>query len=104
MDIAVVGVGSMLALEPGTTRCVRARIALASVAPTPVRAMAAERVLEGKEVTEDLIREAGEAAVEAASPISDVRGSVEYRIELVKVLTRRTLAQCMGSLGHSVSS
>ena len=104
MDIAVVGVGSMLALEPGTTRCVRARIALASVAPTPVRAMAAEQVLEGKEVTEDLIREAGEAAVEAASPISDVRGSVEYRIELVKVLTRRTLAQCMESLGHSVSS
>ena len=102
MDIAVVGVGSMLALEPGTTRCLQARIALASVAPTPVHATAAEQLLEGKEVTTDLIREAGELAVEAASPISDVRGSVEYRIELVKVLTRRTLGQCMESLGHSV--
>ena len=66
------------------------------------RATAAEQLLEGKEVTTDLIREAGELAVEAASPISDVRGSVEYRKELVKVLTRRTLSQCMESLGHSV--
>ncbi len=104
MDIAVAGVASMLALEPGTTRCSQVRIVLASVAPTAVRATAAEQVLEGKEVTADLIREAGERAVEAASPITDVRGSVEYRIELVKVLTRRTLARCMESLGHSVQS
>ena len=104
MDIAVVGVGSMLVLEPGTTRCTQARIALASVAPTPVRATAAEQVLEGKEVTADLIREAGERAVEAARPISDVRGSAEYRKELVKVLTRRTLSRCMESLGHSVEA
>lgn len=104
MDIAVAGVASMLALEPGTTKCAQVRIVLASVAPTAVRATAAEQVLEGNEVTVDLIREAGEKAVEAASPISDVRGSAEYRIELVKVLTRRTLARCMESLGHSVQS
>lgn len=104
MDIAVAGVASMLALEPGTTKCAQVRIVLASVAPTAVRATAAEQVLEGNEVTVDLIREAGERAVEAASPISDVRGSAEYRIELVKVLTRRTLARCMESLGHSVQS
>lgn len=102
MDIAVVGVASLVALEPGTRECARARISLASVAPTPVRARAAEGVLEGKEVTANLIEEAGELALEAASPISDMRGSVEYRKELVRVLTRRTLHACMASLGHTV--
>ena len=102
MDIAVVGVGSLLALEPGTRRCTRARIALASVAPTPVRATAAEGVLEGREVSEELIGQAAELAVEACSPISDMRGSAEYRKELTKVLTRRTLRQCMESLGQPV--
>ena len=68
MDIAVAGVGSLLVLEPGTSRCTQARIALASVAPTPVRARAAEGVLEGKEVTADLIREAGGRAVGRLQP------------------------------------
>jgi len=102
MDIAVVGVGCMIALAPGTRRCTIARIALASVAPTPVRAKAAETVLEGKEITAALIDEAGEKAVEAARPISDVRGSADYRKELVKVLTRRTLRQCMESLHQKI--
>ncbi len=100
MDIAVAGVASLLVLEPGTRTCTQARIALASVAPTPVRATAAEAVLEGQEVTDGLIRQAAERAVEACSPISGVRGTAEYRKELVKVLTRRTLHQCMASLGH----
>jgi carbon-monoxide dehydrogenase medium subunit len=94
MDIAVAGVGSYLELEPGSNIVRRARIALASVAPTPVRAHAAEQVLEGRPLTEDQITKAGEAAVQAASPITDVRGSAEYRKELVKVLTRRTLGMC----------
>ncbi len=102
MDIAVVGVATMIALEPGTSRCVQARIALASVAPTPIRAPAAEAVLTGNEITADLIGEASERAVDACSPITDIRGSAEYRKELVKVLTRRTLRQCMESLGFQV--
>ena len=102
MDIAVAGVASLVALEPGTRKCSHVRISLASVAPTPVRARAAEGVLEGKDVTASLIEEAGKRAVEAASPITDVRGSVEYRKELVSVLTRRTLKACMASLGHTV--
>lgn len=102
MDIAVAGVASLISLEPGTRRCNQARIGLASVAPTPVRARAAEQVLEGKDITSDLIHEAGERAVEATNAISDVRGTVEYRKELVKVLTRRTLGMCMESLGRAV--
>ena len=102
MDIAVAGVASLVTLETGTRKCTRARISLASVAPTPVRARTAEAVLEGKEVTASLIEEAGEQAMESASPITDMRGSVEYRKELVNVLTRRTLTACMASLGHAV--
>ena len=102
MDIAVVGVASMLTLAPGSLQCIQARIVLASVAPTAIRATAAEAVLEGKTVTAALIQEAGELAVGAAKPITDVRGTIEYRKELVNVLTRRTLGLCMDSLGHKL--
>ena len=89
LDIAVVGVASQLTMANGT--CARARIVLASVAPTPVRATAAERALEGQAITPALIERAATLAVEAANPINDQRGSVEFRKHLVRVLTRRTL-------------
>ena len=93
LDIAVVGVASQLAMANG--RCAKARISLASVAPTPVRAIAAERALEGQVVTADLIERAAALAIEAAKPISDQRGSVEFRTHLVRVLTRRTLTAAL---------
>jgi carbon-monoxide dehydrogenase medium subunit len=89
LDIAVVGVASQLTLRSGA--CVKARIALGAVAPVPVRATEAEARLEGQEITLDLIEEAAQLAVNAASPISDQRGSAEFRRHLVRVLTRRTL-------------
>ncbi|MGH7388299.1 MAG: FAD binding domain-containing protein [Candidatus Rokuibacteriota bacterium] len=93
LDIAVVGVASQLTLSDGV--CRTARIALAAVAPTPVRATAAERVLEGQRVTPELIERAAEAAIEAARPISDQRGSADFRRHLVRVLTRRTLTTAL---------
>ena len=99
MDIAVAGVGSFIHVDPKTMVVQKARIALASVAPTPVRARGAKAALEGKKITDALIDEASEAAVESATPITDVRGSAEYRRELVKVLTRRTLGICLERIG-----
>jgi carbon-monoxide dehydrogenase medium subunit len=99
MDIAVAGVASFLHVDPATKTVQKARIALASVAPTPVRARSAEAVLEGKEISAGLIAAAGDAAVESATPITDVRGSAEYRRELVRVLTRRTLNICLERIG-----
>jgi carbon-monoxide dehydrogenase medium subunit len=93
LDIAVVGVASQLTIADG--RCTKARIALASVAPTPVRATAAERSLEGRAVTPEAIERAATLAIEAARPISDQRGSVEFRKHLVRVLTRRTLTTAL---------
>jgi carbon-monoxide dehydrogenase medium subunit len=93
LDIAVVGVASQLTLSDGV--CSKARIALGAVAPTPLRAGEAEAALEGQDVTPALIERAAELAVEAARPISDQRGSVEFRRHLVRVLTRRTLTAAL---------
>ena len=93
LDIAVVGVAAQLTLSNGV--CAKARIALAAVAPIPVRATAAEQALEGREATPDRIARAADLAVEAARPISDQRGSADFRRHLVGVLTRRALATAL---------
>ena len=93
LDIAIVGVASRVTVQDG--RCTAARIALGAVAPTPVRAVAAEQSLVGQELTPERIEAAATLAVEAARPISDQRGSVEYRRHLVRVLTRRTLTTAL---------
>lgn len=89
LDIAVVGVGTTLTIADG--KCTRARIALGAVAPVIVRATEAEASLEGQEVTPELLDKAAQLAVGSAKPISDQRGSAEYRLHLTRVLTRRTL-------------
>ena len=101
MDIAVAGVGIAMTVADGG-RVDDIGVVLASVAPTPIRATGAETVVRGQQLNRDLVRQAGERAAESASPISDVRGSAEYRTELVKVLTRRAIMSCAGRLGVSV--
>lgn len=95
MDIAVAGVGSFVQLSADRTRCERARITLAAVAPTPVRAREAEDFLAGKLLDSATLAQAGELAAKTARPISDVRSSAAYRVELVKVLARRTLQKAL---------
>jgi carbon-monoxide dehydrogenase medium subunit len=98
MDIAVAGVGSLIEVDPSSNAVIKARIALASVAPTPVRAYAAEEFLEGTVIDAAAIDKTADLAVDAAVPITDVRGSAEYRKELIRVLTKRTLKICMERL------
>jgi aerobic carbon-monoxide dehydrogenase medium subunit len=97
LDIAVVGVSSQVTIANGV--CAKARIALAAVAPTPVRATAAETALEGKPLTPELIERAADLAGQAAKPISDQRGSADFRRHLVRVLTRRTLTTALARAG-----
>ena len=97
--IAVAGVASFLVLIPGQNTVQEASISLGAVAPIPTRAQQAEAVLVGNAPTPDLIEEAAIRAAESAQPISDMRSSAEYRGQLVKVLTRRTLNRACETLG-----
>ncbi len=87
--LAVIGVAVALAMKGNV--CKDARIVLGAVAPTPVRAKKAEGLLKGKAVSEQLFEEAGSCAAGESKPISDIRGSVEYRRDMVRVFTRRAL-------------
>lgn len=98
MDIAVAGVGSLIEVDPSTKIVTKARIALASVAPTPVRAYSAEEFLEGTVIDAAAIDKTAGLAIDSAVPITDVRGSAEYRKELIRVLTKRTLNICLERL------
>ena len=91
MDIAVVGVGSCVALDGDT--CSAARIGLGAVAARPLLAKEAGAALAGKPLDDATIDAAAKLAQAAASPISDMRGTAEFRTHLVGVLTRRTLEE-----------
>ncbi len=71
----------------------RARIALGAVAPTILRAAEAEAYLAGRELHTETINRTAELAAAAARPISDIRGSAEYRRDMVRVLVSRALQQ-----------
>jgi CO/xanthine dehydrogenase FAD-binding subunit len=88
MEIAVVGAAALLAIDD-SGRIADARVALTAVARTCVRAKAAEEALRG--ATADAFATAGELAVEAAAPISDVRASERYRRGQIPVVVRRAL-------------
>ena len=97
MDIAVVGVGaSVLVSDDGIVQSVK--IGLGAVAPIPTRSLNAEDFLKGKLFTLENIEQACEILYLDADPISDIRGSKEYRLELLKVICKRVLVKCAESL------
>ena len=102
MDIAVAGVASFLSLSAQDRKLKAVRIALGAVAPRPMRAPRAEAILTKNLLNRQSIEAAGEQAANEAEPISDLRGSAEYRREIVKVLTRRTLNKACESLGVTI--
>lgn len=93
--ISVVNVAVVVDCESWTAASPirNARIALGSVAPTIIRAAEAEAYLAGKALTDEVIARAAELTAAAARPISDVRGSAEYRRDMVRVLAERALRQ-----------
>ena len=95
MDIATVGVASAVSLQDGGRACRDVRIALGAVAPTPLRAYAAEELLRGQVLTPELLDRVAQEAQALARPIDDIRGSADHRRAIVGVLTRRTLASAI---------
>lgn len=91
MDIAVVGVGAAVTVDGG--KFTAARIGLGAVAATPLLAKNAGDSLVGKPVNDESIAAAAVLAQQIATPISDMRGTAEYRKHLVGVLTRRVVKE-----------
>jgi xanthine dehydrogenase iron-sulfur cluster and FAD-binding subunit A len=87
--VSIVNVAVVLSMLADTVT--QARITLGSVAPTIVRAENAERFLSGKVLTGEVLARAGTLAAQIISPISDVRGSAEYRRYMAETLTRHAL-------------
>lgn len=95
--LAVVGVAVAVTMEDNL--CKDVRIALGAVAPTPVRVPEVEELLRGREISAALLEEAGQVAAANCRPIDDIRGSKEYRQDMVRVFTRRTLRKAIDA-GH----
>jgi carbon-monoxide dehydrogenase medium subunit len=99
MDIAVVGAGASVVLDDNGNRFDTARIALGAVAPTPLLTSDAGEFLAGTSVTLENVREASRMAQSIASPISDLRGTAEYRRHLCAVLVERALGKAIERAG-----
>ncbi len=98
MDLPIVGVAALVNVNGGSSACKGARIVLGAVAPTPMRAVKAEKILKENGLGEATIEKAAQVASEEAKPISDIRASADYRREMVKVLTRRAIKQALGQV------
>jgi CO/xanthine dehydrogenase FAD-binding subunit len=92
MDIAFVGVAVLLEIDRDE-RIRKARIGLGAVAPTPIRAIEAEKILLGRVLDQEAILESSQSAAKCCSPISDLRASADYRREMVNRLCRRGLLE-----------
>jgi len=95
MDIAVVGAGASVVLDKSRQRIQSARLALGAVAPTPLYVREAGEYLAGRAISPQALEEAARIAQEAASPISDLRGSAAQRKQLSGVLARRALEKAI---------
>ncbi len=93
MDVALVGVAALVVPDGDAVGDVK--IALSAVAPTPIRATAAEGVLRGQTPAAELIGEAARAAAAAARPITDIRARAEARRDWVESLTGQVLRQAL---------
>lgn len=97
LTLSIVNAAAGLALDRDG-RIGKARIALGAVAPTPVRARKAEELLLGRDPTPACFAEAAATVADEISPISDLRGSADYRRKMSVVLVRRALEKSLGRL------
>jgi carbon-monoxide dehydrogenase medium subunit len=101
-DYATVAVAATVTLDRDGEHCREARIALGSVAPTPLRARAAEALLAGARLDERLLQAAGEAARGEVNPLTDHRGSAAYKREMTAVMVGRALTQAWETAQRSL--
>lgn len=95
LEIAIVAVAARVTLDKPQGIIKNVRIILSAVAPQAIHAVTAEKILLNEKPTEKLIERAATLAMQDCRPITDMRGGAEYRKEIVKVLTKRTLANAV---------
>lgn len=95
VDLSIVSIAVIVSFAADMQTCNDVRIVLGAVAPTPMRAKRAEDLLRGKPLHESLIEKCAQTASDESRPITDVRGSADYRREMVKVFTRRAIKQLL---------
>jgi carbon-monoxide dehydrogenase medium subunit len=95
MDLALIGVAIYVRCSPDKMRFEEVRIALNTVAPTPIRAYGAEKLLSAVPTSDIAMKQASEEAAKEASPRTSLRSTAEYRREMIKVLVGRSLRQAL---------
>ena len=93
-DYATAGVAVQVTLD-GSGACSRAGIGLTNVGFTPIKATKAEASLQGKTLDKATIQQAAQLAAGESQPMDDIRGSAEYKRDLVRVLTSRALVRAL---------
>jgi carbon-monoxide dehydrogenase medium subunit len=97
IDLAIVNITVLMTMDPDNHVCRDAKIVLGAVSPTPLRARKAERELKGKRVDGALIDRVAQVASDEAHPRhGSIRGSFEYKKEMVRVLTGRAIRKATG--------
>ena len=92
-DYAIAAVAVQLELAGAAIESVR--IGLTNVSSVPMRARTAEAALAGKQPTDDVLEAAGKAAAAECDPSADLRGQVDYKRDLVRVLTKRAVRRAV---------
>ncbi len=95
VDLAVVGAAVIVDWEPKSKVCQDIKIVLGAVAPTPIRARNAEEIIRERKIDDALIDRSAQAASDEARPRSTIRGSAEYKKELIKAYTRRAIREAV---------
>ncbi len=100
MELPLIGIGILLTLDDNFETCTRARIVLGVAAPVPMRAFAAEKILEGEKIDEKILAEAGRIAADESQVRDSVRGKAWHRKEMIRVQVRRMGLKCLEMINH----
>jgi carbon-monoxide dehydrogenase medium subunit len=93
-DFATAGVAAQITLD-GQGICRKAGVGLTNVGLTPIKATQTEAFLTGKALDDAGVKQAADLAASESQPMDDIRGSAEYKRDLVRVLATRALARAL---------
>ena len=100
MEIPLLGAAAYIQIDKDTGRCIEARIALASSAPTPIRCYEAEKALKKQPAVDKVFQKVGKIAGQEASPRTSFRATEEYRRSVIPVVVERALQTAFSRINN----